>query len=70
MPVVDVTAKAGCLYDGVPRPEGDVFPCEVSDAKVLKLIGRVEFDESILPAEPAPAKRRRGYKRKDMVAEA
>lgn len=68
---VDVTAKPGCIYDGVPRPEGEVFDCDVQDAKVLKLIGKVDFDESLIPAEPpaTAAKSKRSYKRKDMVAE-
>ncbi len=66
---IEVTAKAGCIYEGVPRPEGEVFSCEANDAKVLKLIDRVEFDDALLPAEPAKPKAKRQYKRKDMTAE-
>lgn len=67
---VDVTAKAGCIYDGVPRPEGEVFDCDLRDAKVLRMIGKVEFEGEAEEEPPAATtKPKRRYQRKDLVAE-
>ncbi len=75
MPRVSVTAKAGCIYDGVPRPDGDEFEADLNDARLLKLIGKVEFEEpptqtphstKTLKADGSPDRR---YRRRDLVAE-
>lgn len=72
MPRVDVTAKVGFVYDGVPRPEGAVFDCDLGDANILRDIGKVEFEgtaeEPAIEAPPSKPKAKR-YQRKDLVAE-
>lgn len=73
---VEVTAKAsGFTYEGIPRPEGTVFECSRYDALRLSVIGKVALPEGCsaedLTERPAPPARqkRKGYRRRDMVAE-
>lgn len=75
MPKVEVVAKSGFVYDGIPRPEGQRFDCDVNDLKLLRTIGKVALpegaDEPVEPeAHPAEAPVRRRYRRRDMTAEA
>lgn len=77
MPEVDVTARAGCIYRSQPRPEGEVFACDLADARMLRTIGKVEFEDTPTHVRAEPSSKHlkadgspdRRYQRRDMVAE-
>ena len=77
MPIVQATAKTVFPYDGIPRSVGEVFNCDLGHARMLKLIGKVEFDEAPTQAKTEPSTKQlkadgspdRRYRRRDMQAE-
>jgi hypothetical protein len=76
--MVTVTARESFNYAGIDREKGQSFEASPEDARILRLIGKVDDAPSDVPAAPfvdehdadaatVPARRR--YQRKDIVAE-
>lgn len=74
--MLNVTAKEKLVYDGMPRRKGERFNATPEDARVLRMIGKVSYqdaqqsEEQTVDAPITPEAPRRGSRRKSDDARA